>query len=234
MLVLLLLNLVAFAGGRMGWLGHSDVRGEPERLTNQIRPDAIEPGARPDPRAMQRPGARSNIPQAADVAERTPAPRAETPAPPVVESCVAYSLRGRNTLAEVSTLIEPSRSTIVLSQQTLEEPANWRVRIPPAASPEAGEQRLATLQQRGVSDMYLIRGEGPNRWSISLGLFSTETAAEQRLESLRAQGVNSAEIVPGTIGRYRIELRGPQAVIDAVSPRLDTLLGSDARETCSP
>jgi hypothetical protein len=183
LLVLLLLNLVAFAGGRMGWLGHADLRGEPERLTNQIRPDAIEPGARPPAGTPPRASARTNIPPAADILKA----EALAPASSSAESCTAFTVLGRAALAEVTTLAETHGSTITLSQQTLDEPANWRVRIPPAASVEAGEQRLAALQQRGVSDMYLIRGDGPNRWSLSLGLFSTEAAAEQRLETLRAQ-----------------------------------------------
>lgn len=230
LIVLLLLNLVAFAGGRMGWLGHSDLRGEPERLTNQIRPDAIEPGARPPAAAAQASSTRKSIPPAADVTV------AQTPAPiaPPDQSCTAYSVRGRAALAEVTTLAEPHKDIVTLSQQTLEEPANWRVRIPPTATVEAGEQRVATLQQRGVSDMYLIRGEGPNRWAVSLGLFSTEAAAEQRLESLRAQDVNSAEIVPGTIGHYRIELRGPKAALDTLATSLSTILGPDASGACSP
>ncbi|MDX5363785.1 MAG: hypothetical protein LPJ91_06500 [Pseudazoarcus pumilus] len=231
LLVLLLLNLIAFAGGRMGWLGHSDTRGEPERLTNQIRPDAIEPGARPEPRQAQRPAPRVTPPpgKSVELSAAVPLPADSPP-----EACLIYGVRGRSALSEATSLLDASRGSIAVSQQTLEEPSNWRVRIPPAASQEAGEQRLATLQQRGVSDMYLIRGEGPNRWSVSLGLFSSEAAAEQRLASLRAQGVNSAEIIPGTIGRYRIELRGPTSALEALSPRLDTLLGPDARETCSP
>lgn len=229
LLVLLLLNLVAFAGGRMGWLGHADLRGEPERLTNQIRPDAIEPGARPPANTPPRANTRSSIPPAADTG-KTEAP---PPAVPVAESCSVYTVVGRAALAEVTALAETYKSAVTLSQQTLDEPANWRVRIPPAASVEAGEQRLATLQQRGVSDMYLIRGEGPNRWSVSLGLFSTEAAAEQRLENLRAQGVNSAEIIPGTTGRYRVELRGPETALDPITARLDAALGPDTRGPCS-
>lgn len=235
LLVLLLLNLIAFAGGRMGWLGHSAARGEPERLTNQIRPDAIEPGARATLRTAQRPTPRSEPQTTPPVETAVPANTTATaPADPAPDTCLAYGVRGRSMLTEATTLLDASRSNIALSQQTLDEPSNWRVRIPPAASQEAGEQRLATLQQRGVSDMYLIRGEGPNRWSVSLGLFSSEAAAEQRLANLRAQGVNSAEIIPGTIGRYRFELRGPASVIETLSARLDALLGADARETCAP
>lgn len=40
LVILVLLNLLALASGQ-GWLGTSAMPGEPERLTNQIRPDLI-------------------------------------------------------------------------------------------------------------------------------------------------------------------------------------------------
>src|SRR5690554_4187785 len=45
--ILLLLNLLLFAGGYMGWLGTPAFRGEPERLTNQLHPERIRPGTPP-------------------------------------------------------------------------------------------------------------------------------------------------------------------------------------------
>ena len=233
LLVLVALNLVAFAGGRMGWLGETGVRGEPERLTNQIQPGAIELGARPadiEPPAATPPASRerASVPTAAN------GPATPTLPAPVIELCAAYIVRGQAGLDQAAGLAAGSRGRVTLSRQTVEEPLHWRVRIPPAASQEVAEQRLRTLQQRGITDMYVIRGDGPNRWSISLGLFSTEQAANQRLAELRGKGFNNAEILPGSAGRFQIEFRGAPEALETLASEVDDWLGSDARRPCSP
>lgn len=241
LLVLLALNVIAFAGGRMGWLGESGLRGEPERLTNQIRPDAIELGLRPDTRPVSpRPTAATEKPPAsAPIAAPVPAPAtaaapAVASAPPEAERCAAYIVRGQDGLNRAIRMAENSSGRIALSRQTLEEPTHWRVRIPPAANLEAAEQRLRTLQERGVDDMYIIRGEGPNRWSISLGLFSTENAAGQRLAALREKGFASAEIIPGAVGRFWVEFRGLPPAVEKLAAEVEDWLGPDSRRACSP
>lgn len=234
LLVLVALNLVAFAGGRMGWLGETGARGEPERLTNQIKPDAIELGARPadnEAPAATPPASResASVPAAAN----GPATPALTP--PAIELCAAYIVRGQAGLDQAAGLAADTRGRVTLSRrQIVEEPLHWRVRIPPAASREAAEQRLRTLQQRGITDMYVIRGDGPNRWSISLGLFSTEQAANQRLAELRGQGFSNTEILPGSAGRFQIEFRGAPEALETLASEVDDWLGPDARRPCSP
>lgn len=231
LLVLLALNVIAFAGGRMGWLGDTGLRGEPERLTNQIRPDAIELGLAPDKQpAPPRPTAAA---APAPIAPPVPAPAAVA-APPEAERCAAYIVRGQDGLNRAIRMAENSSGRIALSRQTLEEPTHWRVRIPPAANLEAAEQRLRTLQERGVDDMYIIRGEGPNRWSISLGLFSTENAAGQRLAALREKGFTSAEIIPGAVGRFWVEFRGAPQALEKLAAEVEDWLGPDTRRACSP
>lgn len=242
LLVLILLNVVAFAGGRMGWLGSPATRGEPERLTNQIRPDAIEiggrtdaavaPAPRPAPTPSPAPVPRAEAPAAAPVVTASPAPVA--PSVPVeAERCAAYIVRGLAGLDEAIRIADQT-GRFTASRQTLEEPTHWRVRIPPAASQDAAEERLRTLRARGVDDMYIIRGEGPNRWSISLGLFSTENAALQRLASLREKGFTSAEIIPGTIGRFWVEFRGGPLSVETLAGAIESWLGPDTRRACSP
>lgn len=237
LLVLLALNVIAFAGGRMGWLGDSGLRGEPERLTNQIRPDAIELGARPD--SKPRPVRRTTVAETAPIPAPVQAAAVTTPtAPPSAavetERCAAYIVRGQDGLNRAIRMADNSSGRIALSRQTLEEPTHWRVRIPPAANLEAAEQRLRTLQERGVDDMYIIRGEGPNRWSISLGLFSTENAAGQRLAALREKGFTSAEIIPGAVGRFWVEFRGAPQALEKLAAEVEDWLGPDTRRACSP
>lgn len=243
LLVLLALNVIAFAGGRMGWLGESGLRGEPERLTNQIRPDAIELGLRSDTRPapprpataapFQKPAAPALITGPVPTPANAPVPTVAS-APPEAERCAAYIVRGQDGLNRAIGMAENSSGRIALSRQTLEEPTHWRVRIPPAANLEAAEQRLRTLQERGVDDMYIIRSEGPNRWSISLGLFSTEHAAGQRLAALREKGFASAEIIPGAVGRFWVEFRGAPQALEKLAAEVEDWLGPDTRRACSP
>lgn len=278
-LALLALNLVVFAGGQMGWLGSSGPRGEPERLTNQMRPDAItlgKPLPPPDPAAIAPPPplpeaavapppvpaidvpaateaasvARIELPvsppaELASPPQVTPAVAEETavaaespvaaapPAPaPEPRQCVAYVVQGQGPVTEAEHLARTLNGDLRSARRTLEEATNWRVRIPPARNVEVAEQRLRDLRTRGVTDLFLVRAEGPDRWSISLGLFSTEAAASQRLAALKALGVTNAEIQPGSPGRYRIEFRGPAGAVERLATRLDTTLGTAGKQTC--
>lgn len=242
LLLLLLFNLVAFAGARMGWLGSTAPRGEPERLTNQIRPDVIELGNQP-PRPAPRPAPPSTPSASTAPPPTTGAPPAATSPPPAtapipataaVTGCTAFIVRGTSALNEAAKLAQGTEGAVSMSQQTLEEPSNWRVRIPPAASLEAAEQRLRNLRERNISDLFLVREEGPHRWAISLGLYSSENGAQQRLNALREQGVSSAEILPGAVGRYWLEFRGQQGALEALVARLQDQLGQDAQRPCSP
>lgn len=214
----------------MGWLGGSSTRGEPERLTNQIRPDALDLGAQAPSRANPAP---APVTQVIPVAPEPSEPVA-APAPSAAAThCAAYVVQGPAGLAQATALVEATQGQVRLTHEVLEESTNWRVRIPPAPNQSAAEQRLKSLQSRNIQDVYLVRSEGPNRWSISLGLYSSEASARQRLASLREQGVSNAEVVPGTPTRHEIEFRGPAEALEDVAARIEASLGADARRACS-
>lgn len=218
LIILLLLNALVFVGGSMGWLGPSATRGEPERLTNQLLPDQIKISAEPHPPPLPAP---------------PPPPVAVAPRPER-QVCLAYTVAAQASATEAESLARTLDNEVRVSRETVEEPTNWRVRIPPAANLTIAERRARVLRESGVVDLFLVREEGPNRFSISLGLFSSESHANQRLSTLRAQGIQDAQIVPGSPGRYRIEFRGPASILASLAARLESVLAEASKGSCTP
>jgi hypothetical protein len=72
--------------------------------------------------------------------------------------------------------------------------AGWWVFIPPQASRVEVDRRIAELIALGVTDYYVVEGEGPMRNAISLGIFRSEEAANDFLRGLQARGVRSARV----------------------------------------
>jgi hypothetical protein len=250
--VLLLLNVLLFAGGYMGWLGKTAFRGEPERLTNQLHPERIRPGAPPTadmvatvdttPRAAPSPPPPPDDIAAVETAEAEASagvaddaePVEEAPPAPPPPACVAYEVTGEGAATEAEKRALTLGDNIRRTRTTLQNPENWRVRIPPLADQESADARVRRLREQGVSDLFVVRGEDASRNSISLGQFSTEARARQRLATLKQLGVGDAEIVPGSAGRYRVEFRAPADVIDQVTERLDAALSGARKRSCRP
>lgn len=242
-ILLIALNLVIFVGGRMGWLGSSAPRGEPERLTNQLNAGEIvlgavnvaSPDTPPAPPASEPVDVTpAETPPAPEETPATPRPEPTTPSPAEAERCMAFAFQGNTRANEAETLARGFGSELRVARRTLEEPAHWRVRIPPARSIDVAEQRVRDLRAQGIADLFLIRNDGADRGSISLGLYSTENSARQRLTSLRSQGVTNAEVLPGSAGRYEIEVRGAASALDQLATRMQSAPGSSARQTCTP
>lgn len=258
--VLLLLNLLLFAGGYMGWLGTPAARGEPERLTNQLHPEYIRPGKPPaagevatvDMAAQAR--AAAVVPPAQDAPEpapETPSPQAseepiddtpgtgerdadtETAAPPP-PACIAYDVSGEAAATEAEKLAQTLSDDVRATRRTLQRPEHWRVRIPPLDSADAANARVAGLRDQGVKDLFVVREEGPALNSISLGLFSSADHARQRLAALKKLGIADAEIVSGSVGRFRVELRADADIVAMIEERLDRALPDAGKRDCTP
>jgi len=80
--------------------------------------------------------------------------------------------------------------------------------IPPQASEEAANRRLAQLRTLGFTDSAVIRDDSARRWGISLGRFTRTELADAHLEKLRAAGVSDARIgeYPLNTARYAIRV----------------------------
>lgn len=247
LIVLVLLNLLAIAAIQ-GWLGSTSPRGEPERLTNQINPGVIvlnppaAPASAPVP-TPARPG-----PTPAPRAEEAPAPArteqavVEPPAPPpplVTDAdrsfiCFAYAgLDEADTraLERISAEVSPDIST---SPQMIDPPSAWWVRVPPAASRQAAERKVAELRALGITDLFIVRDAGPNQNAISLGLFRTESSARQHLADLERRGVRGAEIAARNPAVYQIEISGPASALALLAERIASDLPDARRSECNP
>ena len=205
--ILLFANLLLFSGGYMGWLGDSGARGEPERLSNQLHPEYIQPG--PAPRLP---------------AEKTSSNKLE---------CVAYTLAHEQG-SEAERIAGELHAEITSVRHPSQNGGSWRVQIPPANSTEAATRRARELSEQGITDLFVIRNNNVTHNTISLGLFSSEKHALQRLDDLHSRGVTDAELIAPPIAPVRIEFRGPQPRIEALIQRFDISFPNTAHRSCTP
>ena len=86
--------------------------------------------------------------------------------------------------------LEPLDLARLISQKKVEVVTNYWVFIPPAATRQAADRRVADLKAQNVRDVALV-DTGPQRLSISLGAFRTEAGAQARLAALDTLGVTA-------------------------------------------
>jgi hypothetical protein len=77
-------------------------------------------------------------------------------------------------------------------QVAVEDDSGYWVYIPPLKSRQEAEQKIAELKRLGVSDYFLVQGDGKWKHAISLGMFRTEEAAKAHLDTLGRKGVKPA------------------------------------------
>lgn len=250
LIILVLFNLLALAAGQ-GWLGTSETRGEPERLTNQINPDAIvlkaarpesgptspaplatKPAAKPAPPV---PATGSNAPDKPEPrSEPAPAPSPEVvkaPPPEDVPVCYAYTLP-QPQADELEKLFRAASKSIKVSRETVEPANTWWVRIPPFDSRQRAEKRMRELKEAGVTDLFVVREPGPNQNAISLGLFRTESSARQHLSDLASKRIRDADVIPRNPAIQRLEVRGNDAIVTPASERIGADRPILGRSTC--
>ena len=241
--VLLLVNAIAFMLLE-GWLGSSAPRGEPERLTNQLRPGQIVLGEPPeappaeqdqaplaDPAAIEA-AAPANAP--ADAATSPPEPAHKAAAPALPAACVRFAgLSGD----QASDMIERARrasKALTIDDARAGTPNGWWVYVPPQGSRDAADGKVAELRALGVKDLYILQDAGPNQYTVSLGVFKTETSARQMLGRLQAQGVRSARVSQRNSETHRIEISGPGDVVSDLASELGGRYPGATRLGCTP
>lgn len=196
-LVLLLANAAyfAWAQGMFAAVGIAPVQqSEPQRLAQQIKPEAI--------RVL-----------ASDEARRIETAAVKPP------ECVQAGLF---TEAEAATLKQaldtwPTGSWAI---EPATEPARWIVYMGKYTEAGSLEKKKAELRERGVSFEPLANASLEP--GISLGGYPSEAAAKQQLEALTQKGVRTAKVVQERQETKGSMLRLP-AVDDALRPRLDDL-----------
>lgn len=253
--VLLLVNAIAFMLLE-GWLGSSAPRGEPERLTNQLRPGQIVLGEPPEAPAAEQDQAPLSDPAAieaaapanapanasadapadapADAATSPPEPAHKAAAPALPAACVRFAgLSGD----QASDMIERARrasKALTIDDARAGTPNGWWVYVPPQGSRDAADGKVAELRALGVKDLYILQDAGPNQYAVSLGVFKTETSARQMLGRLQAQGVRSARVSQRNSETHRIEISGPGDVVSNLASELGGRYPGATRLGCTP
>ena len=111
---------------------------------------------------------------------------------------------------------------------------NYWVYMPPLATKQELDNRIAALKKLGVTEFFVVQESGPNNRAISLGLFSTKEGAESRLEALRAQGVKSAKTGEraGKRTAVSLELRGPEPEAEGLRQAVSEAFPESKLEAC--
>lgn len=212
-LVLVLANGLYFAwsqGLLQSWGAAPAQQSEPQRLGQQIRPEALR------------------------VLTADEARRVESAAAPAVRGpeCLQAGLFDERQATAVRQTLEPLLPAGSWSLDAATEPARWIIYMGKYLTPDAVNKKKAELRQLGVSF------EGLSNQALepglSLGGFTSQAAAQQQLDRLAQRGVRTARVI-----QEREEARGQllrlPVVDDALRARLEeirTVLNGKPLRTC--
>jgi hypothetical protein len=200
LLVLLLANGAYYAwsqGLLLPWGLGPTQQSEPQRLAQQINPEAVKV-----------------LPT--DELRRVESLAAQAPRPP---ECLQAGPLDEGMVAALRPVVEswPPGSWNI---DTMVEPARWIIYMGKYAGVEQVARKRAELRQLGISFEPLSNPEMEP--GLSLGGFASEAAANQQMEALAQRGVRTARVV-----LERPEQKGQRlllpAVDDSLRPRLDEL-----------
>lgn len=224
--ILLLANAGYFAWGQgllasLGWAPQQ--HSEPERLQQQLRPEALQllqPAAEPAAIAPQ--------PEPAQ-ATAAAAPAADTAGPVQCLQAGIYDEDPSDALRRALALQLPDGSWNITPTTT---PGRWMVYIGKFADSQALEKKRAELRVRKLDH---DRAGGVLEPGLSLGRFSSEEAATRELTQLVRQGVRSARVVQERPDKHGFVLRLPAATpaLRQQVEALPTSLGKPLR-ACAP
>jgi hypothetical protein len=146
--------------------------GEPARLKEQVQPDKI----------------RILTPQ--EVAALGPAKAAT-----LADVCLDWGPFGETDRARAQAEVDALGIAKLVTLRRVETQATHWVFLPPYATRQAADKRVAELKAAGVKDAVVVDG-GPQRFAIALGAHRTEEAASAQVAELAKQGVTGARAGP--------------------------------------
>ena len=225
-LVLLLANAAYYAwsqGLLLEWGLAPVSQSEPQRLAEQIRPEAL------------RVVGRKTLAPAAGAAAAVQEP-ASAPAPAPAETPVVAALAGECLQAGVfderqAQALRAAAAGLPVGSWSLEPttvPGRWMIYMGKFADMDALDKKRAELRARNVP--HDRAGTPALELGLSLGRFSSSEAAERELANLGNRGVRTARVVLERPESAGFTLRLP-AVGDALRPQLDALRPAMAGKT---
>jgi hypothetical protein len=199
-LLLLLANGAYFAWSRgylLPWGAGPAQQAEPQRLAQQVRPDAIRILPAEEVRRIE----------------------AAAPTTGRAAECLQAGLLDEAQAGAVRPLLEawPAGSWTL---EPVVEPARWIVYMGKYLTPEHVDRKKAELRQLGI--VFEPLSNAALEPGLSLGGYASEADAKRRMDALAERGVRTARVV-----QERAEARGQRltlaAVDDALRARLDEL-----------
>jgi hypothetical protein len=203
---------------------------EPQRLQQQIRPEAlrIEGAKAPPPAAL--PASIAEPATGTDAPEVAGAASAPVAAAPMPEECLQAGVFDE----EQADALRQAAAALPQGSWSLQRTTiagRWMIYMGRFADGDALAKKRAELREIGVP---FDRPNNPSlEPGLSLGRFSTGEAAQRGLSNLAAKGVRTARVVQERPDAPGYLLRLP-AVDDALRPQLEALRSALAGKTLRP
>jgi hypothetical protein len=233
--LLVLLLLVANAGyfawtrGLLAPYGLAPaMQSEPQRLSEQIRPDAVRIVPPAELRRLEGNPATTPAPTtpagSSPTSSLTPSTATVAAAVPAATQCLQAGIYNEEQTASLRSRLQNILPTGSWVLESSVEPARWLVYMGKYAGAEAITKKKGELRQLRVS--YEALNNPALEPGLSLGSFASQAEAEVELARVATRGVKTARVIQG-----HAELRGQrlklaavdavlQAQLDAIKPEL--------------
>ena len=136
----------------------------------------------------------------------------------VAEACLQSGEMPKAEADQLEVMLGEKFPAFRIARSIVTGSTSYWVYMPPLATKQELDNRIAALKKLGVTDFFVVQESGPNNKAISLGLFSTKEAADAHLEALRGKGVKSAKVGERNARPTAIslELHGPEFQADGL------------------
>lgn len=214
--VLVAANLLLFVWA--GWLGGAEEGREPERLKAQLQADKIQVAVAKEeqPAATEPPPA----PAASMAGSANAAPADVMPGPEKTAAAEQAGLPVCRRVGPLSTAEADKLAAAIAGKggKATVVPVdgnNFWVFIPANAGKPV-EKSAAELREAGITDFFVVAGDGAARGAISLGLFHKEEAAKDLQARLVRKGIKTAKIdvKPRKADKIVLEVQGPGELVE--------------------
>ena len=205
--MLLLVNVIAFAGISQGWFVRNDQAAVSGPPLNAEMIQVLEPASMPAS-ANAAPAGSAPAPVAASAPAAQPAPSADSTSPdlhlattmaapenkePAAPVCVEWGDFSGTDLGRATSALAALQFGDKLSRRQIERDIGYWVYIPPLRNKAAVNRKVGELKDLGINE-YFVVADGRWRNAISMGVFKSSEAAQNYLNLLRSRGVHSARV----------------------------------------
>jgi len=138
------------------------------------------------------------------------------PSPSIPAACIKWGVFAGPDVARADEAIAKLGLTDDQLQRTVADSGGYWVYVPPLKTRAEVGKNVAALKEAGITDFFVVHGQGQWRNAISLGIFKSEDAAKSFLATVSKKGIKAA-----TVGRREDFLK--QIVYFLREPSQDTV-----------